>query len=279
MAKKNKNDNPVVGCLAMIVIAIIVIAIIAVQLIPIVMPLASAVGALVFFIIFMINDKPHVRAKFELSSQEKHTLADSAKNYRWALDKIEKLKRVIDEEGLRFTKNGRLDCRSPRAYDVQGAMDNANKMIEEERPTYNYLIGLPMERYEKAQKHFARYWGCFIAFVIWGCLILSQSRTEMLDYHAYQTAEAVSRVTSVLFENKNNVNGTTDAELKTDRKTDENNNDKQQVGKPVPVKPDITVWKAFLIWLIAYVIVFVIAIIFFSCRNKEPKSHASPSSR
>ena len=279
MAKKNKNDNPVLGCLAMIVIAIIVIAIIAVQLIPIAVPLASAVGALVFFIIYMIKDKPHVRAKFELSSQEKLTLADSAKNYRWALDKIEKLKRVIDDEGLRFTKSGRLDCRSPRAQDIQGAMDNANKIIEEERPTYNYLIGLPMKRYEKAQKHFARYWGCFIAFAIWGCLILSQSRTEMLDYHAYQTAEAVSRVTSILFENKNNVDGTNDAELNTDTKTDENNNDRQQVGKPVPVKPDITVWKAFLIWLIAYVVVFVIAIIFFSSKNEEPKSLKSPSSR
>jgi hypothetical protein len=272
MAKKNKNDNPVVGCLAMIVIATIVITIIAVQLIPIVVPLASAVGALVFFIIYMINDKPHVRAKFELSSQEKLMLANSAKNYRWALDKIEELNRVIKDEGLRYTKSGRLELRSHRAQDVQGAMDNANHMIEEERPTYNYLMGLPSERYEKAQKHFACYWGCFIAFAIWGCLILSQPRTEMLDYHTYQTAEAVSRVTSVLFENKNDVDRTNDAELNTDTKTDENNNDKQQEGKPLPVKPDITIWKAFLIWLIAYVIVFVTAIFFFSSKNKEPKS-------
>lgn len=272
MAKKNKNDNPVVGCLAMIVIAIIVITIIAVQLIPIAVPLASAVGALVFFIIYMIKDRPYVRAKFELSSQEKRTLADSAKNYRWALEKIEELNRVIKDEGLRYTKSGRLEQRKHLAQDVQGAMDNANQIIKDERPTYDYLMGLPMERYEKAQKHFARYWGCFIAFAIWGCLILSQPRTEMLDYHAYQTAEAVSRVTSVLFEDKNNVDNSTEAELKTDTKTDENNNDKQQAEKPIPVKPDITVWKAFLVWMIAYVIVFVIAIIFFSTKNKEPKS-------
>ena len=272
MAKKNKNDNPVVGCLAMIVIAIIVITIIAVQLIPIAVPLASAVGALVFFIIYMIKDRPYVRAKFELSSQEKRTLADSAKNYRWALEKIEELNRVIKDKGLRYTKSGRLELRSHLAQDVQGAMDNANQMIKDERPTYDYLMGLPMERYEKAQKHFARYWGCFIAFVIWGCLVLSQPRTEMLDYHAYQTAEAVSRVTSVLSKDKNNVDKTTDAELNTDTKIDENNNDRQQAGKPVPVKPDITIWKAFLVWLIAYVIVFVIAIIFFSTKNKKPKS-------
>lgn len=272
MAKKNKNDNPVVGCLAMIVIAIIVITIIAVQLIPIAVPLASAVGALVFFIIYMIKDRPYVRAKFELSSQEKCALADSAKNYRWALEKIEELNRVIKDEGLRYTKSGRLELRSHRAQDVQGAMDNANQMIKDERPTYDYLMGLPMERYEKAKKHFARYWGCFIAFAIWGCLILSQPRTEILDYHAYQTAEAVSRVTSVLFENKNNGDNTTDAELNTDTRTDENSDDRQQAGKPVPVKPDITIWKAFIVWLIAYVIVFVIAIIFFSSKNKEPKS-------
>ena len=276
MAKKNKNknDNPVLGCLAMIVIAIIVIAIIAVQLIPIAVPLASAVGALVFFIIYMIKDKPHVKAKFELSSQEKRTLADSAKNYRWALDKIDELNRVIKDEGLRYTKSGRLELRSHRAQDVQGAMDNANQMINEERPTYNYLIGLPMKRYEKAQKHFARYWGCFIAFAIWGCLFLSQPRTEMLDYHAYQTTEAVSRVTSVLFENKNNVDRTTDAELNTDTKTDENNNDRQQMDKSVPVKPDIPVWKAFFVWAIAYLMVFIIAIIYFSRKNRKPKSLA-----
>ena len=130
MAKKNKNDNPVLGCLAMIVIAIIVIAIIAVQLIPIAVPLASAVGALVFFIIYMIKDKPHVKAKFELSSQEKRTLADSAKNYQWALDKIDELNRVIKDEGLRYTKSGRLELRSHHAQDVQGAMDNANQMIK-----------------------------------------------------------------------------------------------------------------------------------------------------
>lgn len=274
MAKKkqDKNGNSVVGCLVMIVIAIIVITIIAVQLIPIAVPLASAVGALVFFMIYMINDKPHVRSKFELSNQEKRTLADSAKNYRWALEKIEELNRVIKDKGLRYTKSGRLELRSHLAQDVQGAMDNANQMIKDERPTYDYLMGLPKERYEKAQKHFARYWGCFIAFAIWGCLILTQSRTEMLDYHAYQTAEAVSRVTSVLSKDKNNVDRTTDTELNTDTKIDENNNDRQQAGKPIPVKPDITIWKAFFVWLIAYVIVFVIAIIFFSSKNKEPKS-------
>ena len=277
MAKKNKNDNPVVGCLAMIVIAIIVITIIAVQLIPIAVPLASAVGALVFFIIYMIKDRPYVRAKFELSSQEKRTLADSAKNYRWALDKIEELNRVIKNEGLRYTKSGRLELRSHRAQDVQGAMDHANQMIEEERPTYNYLISLPMERYKKARKHFARYWGCFIAFAIWGCLILSQPRTEMLDYHAYQTTEAVNRVTNLLFKNKNKVDKTTDAEHNTDTKTDENNNDRQQEEKPVPVKPAITVWTAFFVWSIAYILVFIIAIIYFSRKNRKPQILASPS--
>jgi len=275
MAKKNKNDNSALGCLAMIVIAIIVITIVAVQLIPIAVPLASAVGALVFFIIYMIKDKPHVKAKFELSSQEKRTLADSAKNYHWALEKIEELKRVIKDEKLRYTKSGRLELRSHRAQDVQGAMDNANQMIEEERPTYNYLMGLPMERYKKAQKHFARYLGCFIAFVIWGCLILSQPKTEMLDYHAYQTAEAVSRVTNLLFEHKNNVDKNTDEELNTDTKIDENNNDRQQTDKPIPVKPDITVWKAFFVWAIAYLMVFIIAIIYFSRKNRKPNSLAS----
>lgn len=131
-----------------------------------------------------------------------------------------------------------------------------------------------MKRYEKAQKHFARYWGCFIAFAIWGCLFLSQPRTEMLDYHAYQTAEAVSRVTSVLSKDKNNVDKTTEAELNTDTKTDENINDRQQTEKPVPVKPDITVWKAFFVWAIAYLMVFVIAIVYFSRKNRKPKSLA-----
>lgn len=272
MAKKSKNDNPVVGCLAMIVIAIIVITIIAVQLIPIAVPLASAVGALVFFMIYMINDKPHVRSKFELSSQEKRTLADSAKNYRWALEKIEELNRVIKDEGLRHTKSGRLDQRTTRGVEVQGAMDNARQMIEEKRPTVEHLLGLPMERYKEARKHFAHYLGGFIAFVIWGCLILSQPRTEMLDYHTYQTTEAVSRVTNV-FKSRNKVDKTPDAELNTDIKTDENNNDRQQEEKPVPVKPDITVWTAFFVWAIVYIMVFIIATTYFSRKNKKPKSY------
>ena len=263
----------------MVVLAIAVITIIAVQLVPIAVPLASAVGALVFFILYRVKDKPHVLAKFELSNQEKHTLADSAKNYRWALDKTEELKRVIKDEGLRYTQSGRLNQRSYRAQDVQGAMDNANHMIEKERPTYDYLIGLPMERYKKARKHFARYWGCFIAFVIWIGLILSQPRAEMLDYHIYQTAEAVSRVTCWLSKDKNNADRTTDAELNTDTKTDKNNNDRQQADKPIPVKPDITVWTAFFVWTIAYLAVFIITMTYFSRKNTKPKSITSPSSR
>ena len=136
-----------------------------------------------------------------------------------------------------------------------------------------------MERYKKARKHFARYWGCFIAFVIWIGLILSQPRAEMLDYHIYQTAEAVSRVTCWLSKDKNNADRTTDAELNTDTKTDKNNNDRQQADKPIPVKPDITVWTAFFVWTIAYLAVFIITMTYFSRKNTKPKSITSPSSR
>ena len=278
MAKKNKNGDSAAGCLGIIIIVITVYLVpIAARLVPIVVPFASVACALLFFILYRRTDRSHVIAKFKLSNQEKRTLADSAKNYRWALDKIEELNRVIKDEGLRYTKSGRLELRSHRAQDVQGAMDKANQMIKEERPIYNYLMGLPMKRYEKAQKHFARYWGCFIAFAIWGCLILSQPRTEMLDYHAYQTTEAVNRVTNLLFKNKNKVDKTTDAEHNTDTKTDENNNDRQQEEKPVPVKPAITVWTAFFVWSIAYIMVFIIAIIYFSRKNRKPQILASLS--
>ncbi len=274
MAKKNKNDDSAAGCLGIILIVIAIRLVpIAARLVPIVIPPASAVCALLIFILYRRSDRPHVLAKFELSNQEKRTLVDSSKNYFSASDKMKNLKQVIKDEGLKHTKSGRLDQRTTRGVEVQGAMDNARQMIEEKRPTVEHLLGLPMERYKEARKHFAHYLGGFIAFVIWGCLILSQPRTEMLDYHTYQTTEAVSRVTNV-FKSRNKVDKTPDAELNTDIKTDENNNDRQQEEKPVPVKPDITVWKAFFVWAIAYLMVFVIAIVYFSRKNRKPKSLA-----
>lgn len=205
---------------------------------------------------------------FELSDSEKNALRETASKYGWALDKLKELKRIIADEGLRYTKSGRLELRSHRAQDVQGAMNNTNQIIKDEKPVYEHLMGLPMERYKKARKHFSRYWACLLAFIVWFAIVATQPQKKMLVYHTYQTVEAVGTVASI-----------TDSDSNKESNTSTNNNsvdetqttNERPTAQAIPEKPNITIWVTFFIMLIAYLVVFVIARIRFSSKHKKPK--------
>ena len=267
MANKNKKEDHRLGCLAIVIIAIIVITIIIVQLIPLLTPAIIAICAIVYFIIYRVKDRPHVKANFELSNEEKASLKNSARKYNWALNKIEELNRIIIEENLRHTKSGRLELRAHRAKDVQGAMDNANQMIKDEKPVYEHLLELPKKRYENASKHFSRSWACFLSVILWLAVVATQSHKEMLKYHQYETAVAVGKVLSIFDRDDNGPATSSDGKQNDNTQTvEQQSNDQQDLSKPT-----ITIWKAFAIMLGAYLVVFVIAIIVFYSKHKKPK--------
>ena len=74
MAKKKKNEDlKNAGCalVAIVVTVVAIIAIVAVQLLPIVIPPAFIICALVYWIKYRRKDLPHVKAAFQLSNAEK----------------------------------------------------------------------------------------------------------------------------------------------------------------------------------------------------------------
>ena len=268
--EREKRDEKI-GCIVLVLITIAIVVIIGVQLIPLIVPFAFAICALVFFIKYMWKDRPHVHAKFQLSDSEIHLLSETAEKYVWALEKVEELKKVIADEGLRYTAGGkRLELRSHRAQDVQGAMDNANNIIAEVEPRYYYLRALPMNRYKASRKHFARFWGFLLSFVIWGIIFMPQ-HNAMLNYHLEQTGEAIGFVVGLVLHDSQS-----DNQKETIETVAENTNEKQDAieqptEKKTIAKPDITVWEAFVTMLIVYLVMFLATFIFFSIRHKKPK--------
>lgn len=263
-----------IGCALMVLTAIVVLIIIGVQMIPLIAPFVVAICALVCFIKYMWKDRPHVRAKFELSEYERESLADSKEKYNWALDKIVELKEIITNEGLRYTAGGkRLELRSHRAQDVQGAMDNANRIISEERPMCEYYMALPMKRYKEARKHFSRFWGFFLSFAVWGSLVLMAQPDKLLEHHLNQTGEAISFVIDLWDSDKHNNNN---SQYATDTVNEANIAKELQPAKvQESEEPDITVWSAFVVLGLVYLSVFVVTYIFFSVKHKKPKGVSS----
>lgn len=270
MAKKKNEDTKNVGC-ALIAIALTIGAIflvIGVQIIPLIAGPIFAICAIVYFFRYMSKDRPFVKNNFALTSTETSLLSETTEKYKWALNKKIELNRIIEDEGLRVNANGRLSQRSYRGQDVQGAMDNANGIISEEKPIYDYLVALPEDRYKKASKHFSRYWGFFLSFSLWAIVLSTQPRTEMLNHHSYQTSEAVSSIMDIWTSDNNEGNEATSSNTKIEKKKDSKN---KESHRSAPPKPNITVWDAFFILCFAYLVVFIIAKIYFSLKHKKPE--------
>lgn len=271
MAKKiSKEDAKNMGCalVAIVVTVVAIIAIIAVQLIPIVLPPVFLICALVYWVKYRRKDLPHVKNNFQLSNAEKEEYVDAWQKYKWAKDKLEECDRIIKDEGLRKRADGKLVQRGYRAQDVQGAIDNAIKIKEENSPIWSYYYDLPMVRYNNAKKHFSRYWAYFLAFVVWGILFATQPKSEMMDYHSYQTGEAISVVTDAWTGN-DSINSTNSSENSKVEKT--NSTKEKSVTKVPPQEPAITIWELLFIALCIYFVVLICAKIYFSSKHKKPE--------
>lgn len=264
MAKKQKKDNNLVGCIIYILMVIATIVIISVQLIPILAPPAFIICALVYWIMYIWKDRPHVKAEFQLSVVEKSRKYEAGKKYIWAKDKLEECEQIIQNEGLRRNANGRLSQRSYRGQEVQGAIDNATKIKEENYPIWSYYDDLPMKRYKKAKKHFSRYWAFLGAFIIWAVMLAILPRTEeMIAYHLDQTGDAIN----VIWRTEHGMDTThTDNNSNVDEATPQ----KAESNTPTQ-KPSITIWELFFIDIGIYLIVLIIANINFSKKYHKPQ--------
>ena len=271
MVKKiSKEDAKNMGCalVAIVVTVVAIIAIIAVQLIPIVLPPVFLICALVYWVKYRRKDLPHVKNNFQLSNAEKEEYVDAWQKYKWAKDKLEECDRIIKDEGLRKRADGKLNQQSRRGQEVQGAIDNAIRIKEENSPIWSYYYDLPMVRYNNAKKHFSRYWAYFLAFVVWGILFATQPKAEMMDYHLYQTDEAISVVTDAWTGN-DTINSTSGHETSNVDKG--NTNKKKSATQTPPKEPAITIWEMFFIVLGIYLVVLICAKIYFSSKHKKPE--------
>ncbi len=125
-----------------------------------------------------------------------------------------------------------------------------------------------MVRYNNAKKHFSRYWAYFLAFVVWGILFATQPIEEMMNYHFYQTDEALSVVTDAWTGN-DSINSISSNETSN---VDKGGNTKEKPTTQTPPKePAITIWEMFFIVLATYFVVLMIAKIHFSSKHKKPE--------
>ena len=125
-----------------------------------------------------------------------------------------------------------------------------------------------MVRYNNAKRHFSRYWAYFVAFVVWGILYATQPQAEMMAYHVYQTNEAISVVTDAWTVN-DSINSTNTNENSSIDKT--HTAKEMSVAQTPPQEPDITIWELFIIALGIYIVVLIIAKIYFSAKHKKPQ--------
>ena len=233
MANKNKKDDSELGCfLLIVIIPIILVTIKLVQLIPLLTPAILAICAIVYFIKYRVKDCPHIKTNFELSKREKDDLRTFVNLYNYALENIAGLNHIINEEGLLYTKNGRLDLRNPLAKEIQSQMEKYKEHLRF-KTHIESMMNLPNIRYKNASKHFSRSWACFLSVIIWLAVVATQSHKEMLKYHQYETAVAVEKVMSVLKHNDNNSSTTSsDDKQNTDTHAAEQQpNDRQNMQK------------------------------------------------
>ena len=270
--EKNKKRNEKINGCILVVLVIAALIIIGVQMIPLIAPFVVAISALVCFIKYMWKDRPHVRANFELSKSELQSFAESKEKCNWALGKINELEKTIANEGLQHNKDGRLSQRSYRGKDVQRALDHANSVYSNERPMCEYYAALPMKRYKEARKHFSRYLGGFLSFVVWGSLVLMAQPDKMLERHLNQTGEAVGHVVDVALDSDKHDRDQYNTQNVTDS-VDVVNGTKelQQAEKQASEDSETTVWSAFVTLAFVYLSVFAVTYIFFSVKHKKPK--------
>lgn len=294
MAKKQNNDLKtglaVYGCVFICGI-IMVIGVLLKTAFVVVLKALPLIVPIVFLFCCMYNifkynreDKKHIKSGFQLTEYEKSRLSEVKYNLSWAYDKKEECKGIIQNEGLRFRKDGRLSQKNYRAQDVQGALDNADKIISDNYPVYEMLCGLPNERYKSARKHFSKYTGFAFAFVLWLGMLFSYDNpnsagivAEVKNYVANikKTAKDGKDVAFSIFKNnekakddKDSANVGMQSEQidnniaeEQDKETDENITDISFADHFV---------KIFWVLVISYIVVRLLAMAYFMIKIKKP---------
>ena len=297
MAKKQNNDLKtglaVYGCgIIMIIIMVIGVLlktafVVVLKTIPLIVPIVFLFCCI--YNIFMYNreDKKHIKSGFQLTEYEKSRLSEVKYNLSWAYDKKEECKGIIQNEGLRFRKDGRLSQKNYRAQDVQGALDNADKIISDNYPVYEMLCGLPNERYKSARKHFSKYTGFAFAFVLWLGMLFSYDNpnsagiiAEIRDYvvDIKKTAKDGTHKAGEIMhrglgkkDNTKNVKDSSSVVKQTIEKED--NIAEKQEDVSVEMKDESFAdhfVKIFWVLVISYIVVRLLAMVYFMIKIKKP---------
>lgn len=186
----------------------------------------------------------------------------------WAHDKLERCKREISDKGLRINKDGTVSRRSRYGQEVQGAIDNANKIIEEKSDMFDRLYNLPMIRWKSARKHCSKIVGGVCSVCVWLFMIFVTSQSSFSDFDGYVDGigNTASEGTAMLV----------DIWSGGDKKSKEQENASDKDGLKMTETPFAkALFKAMVFMTIVYFIAKTIGGLVFWARHHKPSLDAS----
>lgn len=293
---RNKNQNKdlktglaVYGCGIIMVVGVLLMTafVVVLKTLPLIVPIVFLFCCMYNIFKYNREDKKHIKNGFQLTEYEKDRLSEVKYKLSWAYDKKEECKRIIQNEGLKLNKDGRLSQRSYRGQEVQGALDNADKIISENNPVYEELCGLPKKRYKSARKHFSKYIGFAFAFVLWLGMLFSYDNpnsasviNEIRDYvvdikkTAKEGTHIAGEMMHALFGKKDSTKKGKDSISVVEQTIEKEDNIAEKQGDASVEMKDESfasyLWKAFFILVISYIIMRLLAMAYYTVKIKKP---------
>ena len=266
------------GCLVTITIFVIIgtLFFIAVKVVFLLIPILF----LAYFLFNVITYNKKYRSlqasRFWLTSAEKQYFIELKDRLSAAVAQRDNAYRAAEAEGIRTNKNGRLSARSYRGQDLQGAIDDANYIINDDTPRYRHLCSLPQNRWKQARKHYSKYLAYALALTVWVSFLLIKSDNYTANFSRY-----ISGIGDTAVEGANVVSGIWSPFFSRDSTNSAAGPDKQpdtSTTNDTPLTPADESYSNFtfalvcgtILSLLSYLVVRLLALLIFMIKYRKP---------
>lgn len=291
MANKKKDDGTeniknTCGCVLALSVIIIVGTIISIifQLVAVVIPAIVLIVFLVNWYKYKHEDKFRRMLRFKFTEDDRDQFKQLYNNICWAKDKKQRVADEVNRKGIHINQNGRISARSYYGQELQGALDNANNLLDESLPQYNYMSKLPRKWWKTSRNHFTKAIGWGMAIFVWAVYMLAASESIGRDFSNYfsnigDTASGgfgmvANLWSTIIFGNEPDSTKVEAIKISpSDNDTSDNGTD---ATPPTETKNTgeyyfpYVLWTAFFLMLVTFPVAWIVGIIIFVIKYRRP---------
>lgn len=255
MAQKNDRFTQMIAAALTAIIIIIYIA-------SVIAPIIIIVAFIFFTVRYRKKDIVHKQNFYWLYPKQIKEFKERVRDYNQASRMKDAIQETVEKEGIAINKNGRISARSYRGKALQAELDKVNYTIGESKKHYSILRDLPRNNYKRAKRDFSMSFGMGAAIIPWivlsfGLIFYSDAifPVPTANTASSQTTETVTQ---------------TNPETKKDTKSGNIFWKKATSEDPFLVKLGSVSIPTTIASLSIWLVVWIIALIFFCTRNSKP---------